>query len=61
MLIGNFRWSQWSAAVYYTQLLQAAVSCLAQGTSHQYTARIWNSFIITRVLFHMLLWLYCTV
>lgn len=51
-LIALFRWLSWSPATFYSQLLLAAVSCVAQSTDlgpSTPTSVIWRAFVIGRV------------
>ncbi|KAL5518819.1 NUT1 [Sanghuangporus vaninii] len=49
VLVTAFRWSSWTSRVFYTQLLVAAVSILAQNSTHRGSELIWRSFIMTRL------------
>ncbi|OCB85645.1 hypothetical protein A7U60_g7295 [Sanghuangporus baumii] len=49
VLVTAFRWSSWTPRVFYTQLLLAAVSILAQNSTHHGSELIWRSFIMTRL------------
>ncbi|KAI0734538.1 hypothetical protein C8Q72DRAFT_770738 [Fomitopsis betulina] len=51
-LIALFRWLSWSPATFYSQLLLAAVSCVAQSTDlgpSTPTSVIWRAFVIGRL------------
>ncbi|KAL5495140.1 NUT1 [Sanghuangporus weigelae] len=49
VLVTAFRWSSWTPRVFYVQLLVAAVSVLAQNSTHRGSELIWRSFIMTRL------------
>ncbi|KAI5123762.1 hypothetical protein M0805_000352 [Coniferiporia weirii] len=49
LLVATFRWTSWTPKVFYIQLFLAAISIIAQSSSHHKTASIWRSFIITRL------------
>ncbi|KZT05944.1 uncharacterized protein LAESUDRAFT_726512 [Laetiporus sulphureus 93-53] len=54
LLLAWVRWSSWSPAVFYSQLLLSAITCLAEqqaiGAPHS-TALLWRSFVIGRLPF----------
>jgi mediator of RNA polymerase II transcription subunit 5 len=47
LLVGMFSWTSWTPAVFYSQLLLSAFTCLSQCFAA--SAVIWRSFIIGRV------------
>ncbi|KAF8973994.1 hypothetical protein BDZ97DRAFT_1777866 [Flammula alnicola] len=46
LLVAGFRWSSWTATVYYTQLLLSAFTCLSQNGS---SSRLWKAFVVGRL------------
>ncbi|KAF9015279.1 mediator complex subunit Med5-domain-containing protein [Cyathus striatus] len=46
LLVGVFRWSSWSPAVFYTQLLFTSFLCLSQNPSRSV---LWRAFIVGRL------------
>ncbi|OBZ79167.1 Mediator of RNA polymerase II transcription subunit 5 [Grifola frondosa] len=52
VLVSLLRWSSWTPVTFYTQLLAAALNCVAQNITLGTTTRsssIWRSFVIGRV------------
>ncbi|EKM61173.1 uncharacterized protein PHACADRAFT_134473 [Phanerochaete carnosa HHB-10118-sp] len=51
LLVALVRWTAWTPATFYTQLMQSAVACFSQATSHSSsrTAALWRAFIVGRL------------
>ncbi|KAI6047573.1 mediator complex subunit Med5-domain-containing protein [Pisolithus marmoratus] len=59
LLMGTIRWTSWAPGVFYTQILLAALTCVAGSSSrdaHEDSFFIWKAFVLARLprLLHML-------
>jgi hypothetical protein len=54
VMTGTLRWTSWAPNVFCTQLLVAALTCVAQSSAkddHESSFSLWRAFVVGRVSF----------